>query len=377
MATKPIQKQEFASKEERLAALKIKRASINKSLGIKGITLASDLTPYERCPSDIPELDEATGGFLIHGGFVCVWGGKGSSKTTLALKTAARAQREGKIVAWLAGENYDIERMKWAGINLEELQLIQVPQAEMFLDIIIDFARNKLVDVIILDSIHSISPKAEQEDKKGIKSTADYSMGLLARKLSQFFPMAIDPIKRAKIAVLLIGQTRMNIGYIAFEHLSGGNALLHNCRLILKLSRGAQDDAPKKITWELTGEKDEEGNLLLGKDKLPKKKKVEETIGFAANYRFDAVQVSHCKPERTVISVPYYFESGYDLPKFIQEENAEIEKSMSGNNVEEESEQFNGSKSSETEIKTEENTNKSENISEPVRKRGRPKKEKK
>ena len=263
-------------------------------------------------------MDEATGGFLIHGGFVCVWGGKGSAKTTLALKTAARAQREGKIVAWLAGENYDVERMKWAGINMEELQLVQVPQAEMFLDIIIDFARNKLVDVIILDSIHSLSPKAEQEDKHGVKSTADYSMGLLARKLSQFFPMAIDAIKRSKIAVLLIGQTRMNIGYIAFEHLSGGNALLHNCRLILKLSRGPQDEAPKRITYVEDGDK---------------KKRVEEIIGFSTNFRFDAVQVSHCKPERTIISVPYYFESGYDLPQFIKDETLRLKQLLKAQKV--------------------------------------------
>jgi hypothetical protein len=124
--------------------------------------------------------------------------------------------------------------------------------------------------------------------------------------------MAIDPIKRSNIAVMLIGQTRMSIGFISFEHLSGGNALLHNSRMTMRMRRGAADDAPKKISYIEDGEK---------------KKKVEETIGFNCVCKLDKVQVTGSKPEGSVTAVPYYYESGFELPQFIQDENKEIEKS--------------------------------------------------
>ena len=320
MATKPVVKQEFANKAERLAALRSKVAGTNKALGIKGVQLASSLAPKDRASFGVKELDEMTGGGLVHGAFVTVWGGPGSGKTTLAYKTAAQAQKEGKIVYWIALENFDAERAAQFGVKLDELMVGQFPQAEMCLDTIIAYAREKLVDVIILDSIHSMSPKAEQENSKGEKSTADNSMGLLARKLSQFFPMAIDPIKRSNIAVMLIGQTRMSIGFISFEHLSGGNALLHNSRMTMRMRRGAADDAPKKISYIEDGEK---------------KKKVEETIGFNCVCKLDKVQVTGSKPEGSITAVPYYYESGFELPQFIKDENADIEKSTQGNNVEE------------------------------------------
>jgi RecA/RadA recombinase len=369
MATKPVIKQEFTSKEERLSALKAKGNALNKSLGIKGIQFASDLAPKKRAGFDIPKLDEMTGGGLVHGAFVTVWGSPGSGKTTLAYKACAKAQREGKIVYWVALEPFDADRAVQFGVNLEELIIGQFPQAEQCLDTIIAYAREKLVDVIILDSIHSMSPKAEQENSKGEKSTADNSIGLLARKLSQFFPMALDCIKRAEIAVMLIGQTRMSIGFISFEHLSGGNALLHNSRLILKLSRGAQDDAPRQITYEETDELDAKGNK--------KKKNVEKIIGFPANFRFDKVQVPNCKPEKTVLSVPYYYESGFELPQFIKDENAEIEKATSvQKDISDQRPEFKEAlkKAVESSTAIEIGTERAKQaVSEPKKKRGRPK----
>jgi RecA/RadA recombinase len=322
MSTKPIQKQEFKTKEERLAALRVKANATNKSLGLQGMTRASDLLPWKRASFGVKELDDFTGGGLIHGAFVTVWGGPGCGKTTLAYKTVAQAQKEGKICYWIALEPLDVIRAQQFGVNLDELQVGQFPQAEQCLDTIIDLARSKLVDVIILDSIHSMSPKDEQENKGGVKSIADNTMGLLARKLSIFFPQAADPIKRAEIAVMLIGQTRMNIGFISFEKLSGGNALLHNSRLTIRERRGATDDAPKRVTYEETGELDVKGNQ--------KKKKVESVIGFPAVFKLDKVQVSGSKPELSVLSIPYYFESGYDLPQFIKDEEAAVEAASKG-----------------------------------------------
>lgn len=317
---KPVEKQVYNTKEERLAALRSKGRSLNKSLGIQGITVASDLVPWKRAAFGISELDSIIGGGIPHGNFTTLWGGPGCGKTSAAFKLAATAQKEGKIVYWIALEPFDAVRAAQFGVNLNELMIGQFPQAEQALDTIIDYSRDKLVDVIILDSIHSLSPKGEQENSKGEKSVGDDTMALLARKLSQFFKMAIDPIKRAEVAVLLIGQTRMQVGFISIEALTGGNALHHFSKLIIRNRRGAKDEAPtQKIKNEETG------------------KTEESVIGFNGVFKLEKVQVPGAKTEGTVMSRPYYFESGYDLPQYILDENAQIEKATSGNNVEEES----------------------------------------
>lgn len=312
MATqKPVEKQEYANKEERLAALRSKGRSLNKKLGIEGISIASDLKAWKRAAFGIPELDVIIGGGIPHGLFSCIWGGPGSGKTSAAMSLAAQAQREGKIVYWIALEALDVARAEKFGVNLDELMIGQFPQAEQALDTIIEYAKEKLVDVIILDSIHSLAPKAMQENSKGDKSLTDETMALLARKLSEFFKWAADPVKRGEVAILLIGQTRMQVGFISIEALTGGNALHHGCKLIIRNRRGAKDEAPtQKIKNEETG------------------KTEEKIIGFNGVFKLEKVQVPGAKTEGTVISRPYYFESGYELPKHIVEEEKEIAEAL-------------------------------------------------
>lgn len=304
---KPIVKQEFASKEERLAALRAKGSALNKKLGLEGITTASKILPSTRAAFGIPELDGILGGGIPHGNFTTLWGSPGCGKTSSAFKLAATAQREGKIVYWIALEPMDVLRAKQFGVNLDELQVGQFPQAEQSLDTIIDYTRDKLVDVIILDSIHSLSPRGEQENSKGEKSLADENMAMLARKLSEFFRRAIDPVKRSNTAVLLIGQTRMQIGFISIEALTGGKALHHYSKFIVRERRGASDEAPY-IT-----KKNEEG------------KNEKTIIGFSNVYKLEKVQVSGAKCEGTVLALPYYYETGFELPKAIEDENKEID----------------------------------------------------
>lgn len=311
---KPIEKQEYKNKEERLAALRNSGRQLNKKLGIEGITVASDLVAWKRAAFGIPELDDMIGGGIPHGNFTTIWGGPGSGKTSCAYKLAATAQKEGKIVYWIALEPFDAVRAAQFGVNLDELMIGQFPQAEQALDTIIKYAQDKLVDVIILDSIHSLAPKAMQENSKGDKSLGDETMALLARKLSEFFKWSIDPIKRSEVAVLLIGQTRMQVGFISIEALTGGNALHHYSKLIIRQRRGAKDEAPSR--------------KVDGKD---------EITGFNCVFKLDKVQVPKSKVEGTIMARPYYYETGFDLPLYLKEENAEIEKSTCGNNVEEES----------------------------------------
>jgi RecA/RadA recombinase len=313
---KPIVKQEFNTKAERLAALKRSATSINKKLGIECVTLASNLKTPPRAKFGIPALDSKING-LPHGNFYTFWGSPKSGKTALALYLAAQAQKEGKLVAWGAGEPFDPERAKQFGINLEELALLQFPKAELLLDTMISYAQDKICDVFVLDSIHSLAPKRLVEGKDGSqKSLEDNTMGLIAAKLSDFFKVAIDPIKRSEMCVFLIAQTRKNLGgIIVLDQLTGGNALIHNSRVIAHVRRGAKDDAPTRTSYVETDELDAKVNK--------KKKRVETIIGFNCVIKLDAMQISDCVPEQTIIQLPYYFESGFDLPADIK---AEIEK---------------------------------------------------
>ena len=310
MSDKPL------SKEERLALAKKKARELSNKFGEGRIVTGDKLEIAERLSFGVPELDEKTGGGIPYGAFTTAWGAPGSGKTTLGYLLTAEAQRQGKIVLWIALEKFDPERAKFFGVNLDELIIAEFPKAEESLDTIIRYAKEKLVDVIILDSIHSLSPTGEQEDKKGEKSVGDDTMALLARKLSQFFRMACDPIKQAKIAGFLIGQTRTSIGIVAIQQLTGGNALHHNSRLIIHTTRGQKADAPvKKIK---TGEKTKSGGDSI------------ETvqIGFNFTANFDKVQISGCAPEGTKFSLPFYYESGFKLPAELQEQVDQEEKEI-------------------------------------------------
>lgn len=304
---KPVVRPEYKNNAERLAALKRAARSTNTKLGIECVTMASDISDTKRAPFGIKEVDDFCGGGIPHGSFTVIWGGAGSGKTTLGLNLAKRAQDDGKLVAWIGLEPFPKDRAELFKINLDEMPVISCPQAEQSLDIIIEYARKKLVDVIILDSIHSLAPKAIQENAKGEKSLSDDTMARLASKLSDFFKIAIDPIKRSEMAVLFIGQTRLKLGIISIDCLTGGNALLHNSRLTIHTRRGAKDDSPTKRYTNVDG------------------KKVEEIIGFPCVLKLDKVQVSGSQKEQSVLSIPYYYESGFELPKEIKEEVAQEE----------------------------------------------------
>jgi RecA/RadA recombinase len=311
MATKVVEKQEYKNNAERLAALKRAAKATNTKLGMECVTMASDIEEAKRAATGVKEIDDFIGGGIPHGNLTVVWGAQSSGKTTIGLCLARKAQKEGKLVAWIALEPFPRERAIQFGINLDEMPVIQCPQAEQSLDIIIEYARNKYVDLFILDSIHSLAPKGMQENSKGEKSLADDTMALLARKLSEFFKIAIDPIKRSEMALMFIGQTRKGLGsFVVLDQLTGGNALLHNSRLTIHVRRGAKDDSPVR------------------KFKNAEGKTETEIIGFPCVLKLDKVQVSGAKTEQSVINIPFYYETGFDLPnevkKEIDAEEAEI-----------------------------------------------------
>ena len=274
---------------------------INKNIDGAKIDYANTIEVRERQSFGYKCLDKLTGGGIERGNCTVIWGSKGCGKTTIALKLIATAQKEGKIAAYLDVErSYDPVWAKSFGVDTESLVYLSCPTAEAVMDAVIKLCKEKVVDVIVLDSVQGLSPHGEQYSGKADKerSVQDDSMALLARKLSQFFRMAIPSIADAKCALLMIGQARMDLGsFIKMETLSGGHALMHNSRLILRIRRGQGTDAPveKKKTGKLTEK---------GKEEMESVK-----IGFDAVIHVNKSQIQGCT-EGDEVHVPFYFASG-------------------------------------------------------------------
>jgi RecA/RadA recombinase len=285
--------------QERQDKLKETLRELNKK-GIR-VDYANTIDARERLSFGYTCVDKLTGGGIQAGTVTTIWGSKGCGKTTLAYKAIATAQKNGKIAAYIDMErSYDAVWAAKFDVDVNALIYIACHTAEEALDSIIKLCREKVVDLIILDSIQGLSPHGEQYEGKADKekSVEDDTMALLARKLSQFFRMAISYIADAKCALVLIGQARMDLGsFIKLETLSGGHALLHNSRMILRLRRGQGVDAPTERRE--TEDVDEKG------------KKVKETVklGFDLVISVNKSQVQNCI-EGQEIHVPFYFLDG-------------------------------------------------------------------
>lgn len=287
--------------KERREKLKGVMRDINKNIEGAKVEYANTIGVRERQSFGYKCLDMLTGGGIERGNCSVIWGSKGCGKTTIALKLIATAQKEGKIAAYLDVErSYDEIWAKSFGVDTESLVYLVCPTAEAVMDAVIKLCKEKVVDVIVLDSVQGLSPHGEQYEGKADKerSVQDDTMALLARKLSQFFRMATPHIADAKCALLLIGQARLDLGsFIKVETLSGGHALMHNSRLILRIRRGQGADAPTEK--RPTSEKDKNG-----KDKMEDVK-----VGFDAVVHVNKSQIHNCT-EGDEVHVPFYFSSG-------------------------------------------------------------------
>ncbi len=293
----PLTKEQIERREK----LKGVMREINKNIEGAKIDYANTIEIRERQSFGYKCLDKLTGGGIERGNCSVIWGSKGCGKTTIALKLIATAQAEGKIAAYLDVErSYDPIWAKSFGVDTENLIYLVCPTAEAVMDAVIKLCKEKVVDIIVLDSVQGLSPHGEQYEGKADKerSVQDDTMALLARKLSQFFRMAIPHISDAKCALLLIGQARMDLGsFIKMETLSGGHALMHNSRLILRIRHGQGADA---VTEKRpSGEKDKNG-----KDKM-----IDVKIGFDAVIHVNKSQIQGCT-EGDEVHVPFYFKDG-------------------------------------------------------------------
>ena len=313
------------SKQDKLNAAKKAMREINKQHKDVVIDFASNQSEWEKLSTGIESFDEFLGGGWVRGHFNVLWGGEAVGKSTLMYHTIAKAQEDGLIVAYLDEEHsFEPVRARQFGVNLNDLIVGHHEIAEQALDTIIKLAKEKVVDVIILDSIHSLSPKGEKEDKKGSKSVEKDTMALVARKLAQFFRMATNDIYKSNIAVILIGQTRTNLGgFIALQTLSGGSALKHYSILTVNARRGAKADAPQAKYVEY---------FLDPDGKLHKRTKTDEAVGFDAVFKLNKTQSPNTAPEQSTIHAPFYFADGFlgevseELPIRIEGTKEEQEK---------------------------------------------------
>lgn len=213
--------------ENKEKALQAAISSIEKSFG-KGSIMTSGAHPISDVvplSTGFITLDKALGiGGFPRGRIVEVYGNESSGKTTLALHTIAEAQKTpGSKCAFIDVEHaFDPLYAKALGINLDELIISQPDNAEQALDIIETLARSGALDLIVLDSVAALVPKAEIEGDMG-----DQQMGLQARLMSKALRKLTGIISKTNTVMLFINQIRMKIGFVMGnpETTTGGNAL--------------------------------------------------------------------------------------------------------------------------------------------------------
>ena len=184
-------------------------------------------------------LDLALGvGGVPRGRIIEIYGPESSGKTTLAQHIVAEVQKLGGLAAFVDAEHaLDPEYAQKIGVNIDELFISQPDNGEQALEIVETLVRSNAVDVIIVDSVAALTPKAEIEGDMG-----DSHMGLQARLMSQALRKLAAIISKSKTTVVFINQIRMKIGVMFGnpETTTGGNALKFYSSIRIEVRRSAQ-----------------------------------------------------------------------------------------------------------------------------------------
>ncbi|HOJ50048.1 MAG TPA: recombinase RecA [Spirochaetota bacterium] len=187
-------------------------------------------------PTGIISLDIATGiGGLPRGRIVEIYGPESSGKTTIALSTIAQVQKNGGVAAFIDAEHaLDPIYAKKLGVNLEDLYISQPDSGEQALEIAETLARTGQIDLIVIDSVAALVPRAEIEGNMG-----DSQIGLQARLMSQALRKITGIISKTNTCMIFINQIRMKIGsYGNPETTTGGMALKFYSSIRIEVRRG-------------------------------------------------------------------------------------------------------------------------------------------
>ncbi|HEY2825198.1 MAG TPA: recombinase RecA [Gemmatimonadales bacterium] len=223
----PVEDRETArAADEKKKALNLAIAQIEKQVGKGSIMRMGQDTwvKIDAIPTGAINLDASIGvGGIPRGRITEIYGPESSGKTTLALHVAASAQRLGGVAAYIDAEHaLDVEYAKKLGVDIENLLVSQPDTGEEALEICEILVRSGAVDIIVIDSVAALVPKAEIEGDMG-----DSHMGLQARLMSQALRKLAGSINRSKTCVIFINQLREKIGVMFGnpETTTGGRAL--------------------------------------------------------------------------------------------------------------------------------------------------------
>lgn len=238
--TKNITTKEDSNNKERLKSLELAVANIEKQFGKGSIMrLGTDqplVADIESIPTGSLGLDMALGiGGYPRGRVIEIYGPESSGKTTLTLHAIAEVQKQGGTAAFIDAEHaLDVTYARKLGVRTEDLLISQPDTGEQALEIADMLVRSGAVDLVIVDSVAALVPKAEIEGEMG-----DSHMGLQARLMSQALRKLTGTISKSGTTVIFINQLRMKIGVMfgSPETTTGGNALKFYASVRLDIRR--------------------------------------------------------------------------------------------------------------------------------------------
>jgi len=240
---KSVDKEEKApaANTGREEALKAALSQIEKQFGAGSIMLMGQQTHLnvEAIPTGSLALDVALGvGGFPRGRIIEIFGPESSGKTSLALSAIASAQKAGGLGALVDAEHaFDPSYATKLGVDLDTLLISQPDTGEQALEIVETLVRSNAVDVIVVDSVAALVPRAEIEGEMG-----DSMMGVQARLMSQALRKLTGAVSKSKTVLIFINQIRMKIGVMFGnpETTPGGNALKFYCSIRLDIRRSEQ-----------------------------------------------------------------------------------------------------------------------------------------
>ncbi|UJR84243.1 recombinase RecA [Sandaracinus amylolyticus] len=244
----------MTSMKEKLKAVQQAVSAIEKQFG-KGAIMAlgepRNIEPVAVISTGAPSLDAALGcGGYPRGRVIEVYGPEASGKTTLTLHAIAECQRAGGIAAFVDAEHaLDLRYAAQLGVQTENLLVSQPDNGEQALEIAETLVRSGAVDLVVVDSVAALVPKAEIEGEMG-----DQHVGLQARLMSQALRKLTGITHRTGATIMFINQLRMKIG-VTFgspETTTGGNALKYYASVRLDVRRIGQVKVGEDITGHRT-----------------------------------------------------------------------------------------------------------------------------
>lgn len=230
-----------SDKEAKLKALKLTMDKLDKTYGKGAVMRMGDdaVVEVEVIPSGSLGLDVALGiGGFPRGRVIEIYGPESSGKTTLTLHAIAEAQKAGGIAAFIDAEHaFDRYYAEKLGVQTEDLIISQPDNGEQALEIADNLIRSGAIDLIVIDSVAALTPKAEIEGEMG-----DSKVGLHARLMSQALRKLTGTISKTHCTVIFINQLREKIGVMFGnpETTTGGNALKFYASIRLDIRRSTQ-----------------------------------------------------------------------------------------------------------------------------------------